>query len=276
VFIANVPTPSSEDADAVAAAPLANGAFAVVWSDDQTNAVHGAIVSSAGHVASESKLTSDGVLAAWPSAALAATTGNTVMLFVADVPQPSTETWRVRMLMLDADHQLRPRASVRTIPIKYVPSGLQADELPGGAVVLQTGTTAQVFSPDGQLLSTHPQTTVIFGPAGGRIVPLSRLSSPIETYYSSLPTAAATSHGKVRLLVEKTDQPGFGAGSVFEDEVTSPGLPAGGWLAALNLNPAALVNSPDGLALVGLRNTGNAKSGEGRDSEVVLIPIPNS
>jgi hypothetical protein len=148
VFIADVPSPSSQGADAVAAAPLANGAFAVVWSDEQTNALHGAIVSSAGQVVSNGYVTSDGVLAAWPSAALAETAGNRVMLFVADEPQPSNDTWRVRMLMLDADHQLRPGTSWRTVPIKYAQSGFQADQLPGGAVVLQTGTTARVFSPD--------------------------------------------------------------------------------------------------------------------------------
>jgi hypothetical protein len=166
---------------------------------------------------------------------------------------------------------------MRTLPIKYEDSsGFQADELPGGNVVLQTGTTAQVFSPNGRLLATHSDTTVIYGPAAGRVSPLSKLSARINWYYSSLPTAATTSRGQVRLLVENTDQPGLGQRGVSEEEVTGPGLPTGGWLAALNLNPAALVNSPDGLAVVGVRNTGNAKFGEGRDNEVVLIPIPNS
>lgn len=276
VFIADVPGTGSEGDDAVAAAPLASGAFAVVWSDEQTNAIHGAIVSSTGQVVSSGEVTNDGALAASPSAALAATTGNRVMLFVADEPQPSGDSWRVRMLILDGDSQLRPQGSMQTLPIKYEYSGFQAENLPGGSVVLQTGDTSQIFSPDGQLVCTRPKTAVMFGPAAGQVVPLSRLSSPIDAYYSDLPAAATTTTGKVRLLVENTDQPGFGQDSVFEDEIAGPGLPPGGWLAALNLNPAAVVNSPHGLALVGVRETGSGQFGGGTDSQVILVPIPDN
>jgi len=277
VFIAEDPESNSEGSDAVAAAPLANGAFAVVWSDQQTAALHAAIVSSSGQMGSTTVLTGDGTVAAWPLAALAATDRHTLMLFVADQPQPSADNARVRLLTLDTDKQLRPQTPMRTLPIKYEDSsGFQADELPGGTVALQTGTTAQVFTRNGQLLATHPNTTVIYGPAAGRVVPLSELSTRINWYYSSLPTAATINSGKLRLLVENTDQPGFGQSDVSEEQVTGPGLPTGEWLAALNLNPAALVNSPDGLAVVGVRDTGSAKFGGGSNTEVVLVRVPNS